>query len=65
MVKNEEVGKKFFGLQNGVIKRLQIWAGFRDYKLGKEGLEIKQTLGISNRGKKITNWGKRDFKSGQ
>ena len=41
------------------------------YKSGQEGLQIGTALGISNRGKKITNrakevsiWG-RDYKSGQ
>ena len=57
-------GKKFSGLQNGAIKGLQIGAGFRDYKLGQKGSQIGVALGNSNRGKKITNWG-RDFKSGQ
>ena len=47
---------KNYGLQNG--------AGFRDYKSGQEGLQIGAALGISNRGKKITNGG-RDFNSGQ
>ena len=43
---------------------LEIGASFRDYKSGQEGLEIGTTLGIWNRGKKITNWS-RDFKSSQ
>ena len=33
-------GKKFSGLQNGVR--------FRNYKLGKESLQMGATLGISN-----------------
>ena len=45
------------------MRGLQIEAGFRDYKSGQEGLQIGAALGISNRGKKITNWG-RDFKLG-
>ena len=57
--------KKFSGLQNGAMRGLQIGAGFRDYKSGQEGLQIGTALGISNRGKEITNRGKRDFKSGQ
>ena len=64
MGKSEKVGKKFSRLQNGAKRGLQIGAGFRDYKLGQEGLQIGAPLGISNRSKKITNRGK-DFKSGQ
>ena len=64
MGKNEKVGKKISGLQNGVIRGIQIGAGFRDYKSRQEGLKIGLALGISNWGKKITNQG-RDFKSGQ
>ena len=30
----------FKGLQNGAIRRLQIGAGFRDYKSGQNGLQI-------------------------
>ena len=55
---------KFSGLQNGAMRRLQTGVGFRDYKSGKEGLQIGATLGISNWGKEITNRG-RDFKLGQ
>ena len=53
------------------MRGLQIRAGFRDYKSGQEGLQIGAALGISNRGKEITNRdrgfksGKRDFKLGQ
>ena len=71
MGKNKKVGKYFSGLQNGAIKGLQFGASFRDYKSGQEGLQIGAALGMSNRGKKITNWGRdlksgqRDFKSGQ
>jgi len=43
---------------------LQIGADFRDYKSGQERLQKEPTLGITKRGKKITNWG-RDYKSGQ
>ena len=32
--------EKFSGLQNGAMKGLQIGTGFRDYKLGQEGLQI-------------------------
>ena len=35
-----------------------------DYKSVQQGLQIKAALGISNRGRKITNRG-RDYKSGQ
>ena len=69
--KNEKVGKKFSGLQNGAIRGLKIGAGFRDYKSGQKGLQIGTALGISNRGKKITNRGKevsnrgRHYKSGE
>ena len=59
--KKQKNGKNFFGLQNGAIRGLQIGAGFRDYKLGKVGLQKAAASGISNRGKKITNRG-RDFK---
>ena len=54
----------FSGLQSGAIRELQIRAVFRDYKSEQEGLQIGAALGISNRGKKITNCG-RDLKSGQ
>ena len=50
------------GLQNGAIRGLQIGAGFRDYKSGKEGLQKGVFLGISNCGKKITNRGWDDYK---
>ena len=56
--------KKISGLQNGAIRGLQIEAGFKDYKLGQEVLQIVAALRISNLGKKITNRG-RDFKLGQ
>ena len=46
------------------MRGLQIGAGFRDYKPGQEELKIGAVLGISNWGKKITNWG-RDYKSEQ
>ena len=51
-------------LQKGAIKGLKIGAGFRDHKLGQEGLQIGAALGISTRGKKIANR-ERDYKSGQ
>ena len=63
--------EKISGIQNGAMRGLQIGAGFRDCKSGQDGLQIGAALGISNRGKEITNWsrdfksGKRDFKSGQ
>ena len=47
------------------MRGLQIGAGFRDYKSGQEGLKIGAALEMSNRGKEITNRGKRNFKSGQ
>ena len=52
------------GLQNGTIRGLQIGAGFRDYKSGKEGLQIGVVQGISNRAGDFIS-GQRDFKSGQ
>ena len=70
MGKNEKEGKQF-RLQNRAIRGLQIWAGSRDYKSGQEGLKREEALGISDRGKKITNWSKeisnrgRDYKSGR
>ena len=69
--KNEKSGRKFSGLRNGVIRRLQIGTGSRDYKSGQEGLQIRAVLGIPNQSKKITNRGKkiwvrgRDYKSRQ
>ena len=60
--KKRKSWKNFLG--NGAIRVLQIRTGFRDYKSGQEGLQIGAALGISNRGKKITNRG-RNFKSGQ
>ena len=78
MGKKRKSGKKFSGFQNRAIRGLQIGAGFRDYKLGQERLQIGAALGLSNRGKKIINRskeisvqavirnrGKRDFKLGQ
>ena len=59
--KKRKSGKNFSELQNEAIKSLQIGVGFRDYKLGQEGLQIVATLGILNRDKKITNRGKKDF----
>ena len=58
MGKKQKSGKKFSGLQNGVIRELQIKAGFRDYKSGQERLQRGAAFGVSNRGKKITNRGK-------
>ena len=69
--KKKKWGKRISGLQNGAIRKLQIGAGFRDYKSEQEGLQIEAALGISNWGKKITNRssdlksGQRDLKSGQ
>ena len=64
MGKNEKV-KNISGLQNGAIRRLQIGAGFKDYRSGQEGFQIgtqRLLIGawISNRGKEISNRGKRD-----
>ena len=73
-VPNWEKTKKWetsSGLQNGAMRGVQIGAGFRGYKSGHKGLQIGAALGISNRGREITNWvrdfklGQRDFKSGQ
>ena len=50
-----EKWENFSRLQNGAIRGLQIGANFRDYNSGQEGLQIGAVLGISNRGKKITN----------
>ena len=69
--KKRKSGEKISGLQNGAIRGLQIGAGFRDYKLGQEGLQTGADLGNSNRSKKITSRGRyfksgeRDFKLGQ
>ena len=46
--------KKKIGLQNGVIRRLQIGGGFRDYKSGQKGLQIGIALS-----------GRKDYKSWQ
>ena len=59
----QRIGKKFSGLQNGVIKELQIGAGFRNYKSRQEELQIRQFLNFQVRAKNY-NLG-RDFKSGQ
>ena len=65
MLKFQYQNRKIFsGLQNRAIRGLQIGAGFRDYKLGQEGIQIRVALGISNCCEKNKNWG-RDFKSGQ
>ena len=50
-------GEKMLWITKRGNKRLQIGAGFGDYKLGQEGLQIGASLGISNRGKKITSRG--------
>ena len=63
--------ENFPGLQNGAMRGLQIGTGFREYKSGQEGLQIRAALRISNWGKEITNRGKeisnrgRDYKWGQ
>ena len=44
--KKPKRGKKFSGLQNGPIRRLKTEAGFRDYKLGREGLQKEAALGV-------------------
>ena len=54
----------FRDYQNGVVRGLQIGAGFRDYKSGQKGLQIDGVEGISNRGRDFKS-GQRDFKSGQ
>ena len=60
--KKRKSGKRFSGLQNGVIRGLQIGVGFRDYKSG-QGFQIgTKRFQI---GAEITNPGKRDFKLGQ
>ena len=61
--KNEKVGKIFWITKRG-NEGITNWGRFRDYKSGQEGLQIGAALGISNRGKEITNRG-RNFKSGQ
>ena len=64
MRKNEKVGKNgfFSELQIGAIRRLYFGAGFRDEKSGQEELQIRAGLGISNRGKEISNQD-RDYKT--
>ena len=57
MGKKRKSGKKISGLQNGVIKRLQMGADFRVYKSGQKRLQIGSALGILNR--------VRDYKSVQ
>ena len=63
-VGKNEIVEKNSGLQNGALRELQIGAGFRGYKSGKEGLQIGAALGIANRGRDFKS-GQRDFKSGQ
>ena len=53
---------KISGLQNGVIRGLQIRAGFRDYKSGQKDYKSGQGFQIGSRG--ISIWG-RDYQSGQ
>ena len=71
MRKNEKRGKKNVGLHNGAIRGLHIGAGFRNYRLRQEGVQIGVALEISSWGKKITNRGwdfklrQGDLKSGQ
>ena len=68
--KKSITGNNCSGLQNGVIRGLQIGAGLREYKSEQEGLQIGVILVIS-RAKKITNRGEyisnreRDYRSGQ
>ena len=57
MGKKRKSGKKISGLQNGVIKRLQMGAYFRVYKSGQKRLQIGSAVGILNR--------VRDYKSVQ
>ena len=57
MEKKRKSGKKISGLQNGVIKRLQMGAYFRVYKSGQKRLQIGSAVGILNR--------VRDYKSVQ
>ena len=40
------------------MRGLQIGEGFRDHKSRQEGLQIGAVLGVSNRVKEITNWGR-------
>ena len=63
MGKNEKVGKILW-ITKRAMRSLQIGAGFRDYKLGQEGLQIGPALGISNRGRDF-KLEQRHFKSGQ
>ena len=54
---------KILWITKRAMRSLQIGAGFRDYKLGQEGLQIGPALGISNWSKDILNRG-RDYKTG-
>ena len=63
--KKSITGNNCSGLQNGVIRGLQIGAGLREYKSGQEGLQIGAILVISNEGKKNYKSGRIYFKSGK
>ena len=58
-------GKIFPKLYKGVIRGLQIEPGLRNYKSGPEELQIRVALGISSRGKKITNRSKEILNRGR
>ena len=61
--KKSITGNNCSGLQNGVIRGLQIGAALREYKSGQEGLQIGAILVISNEGKKNYKSGRIYFKS--
>ena len=63
MGKNEEMSKNFSGLQNRA-REITKRGSFRDLKSGQKNYKsvFKSRFQI---GAETTNWGKRDFKSGQ
>ena len=63
MGKNEKVEKIFWITKRG-HKEITNQGSFCGLQIMEEGWQIGAALGISNWGKKITNWG-RDLKSGQ
>ena len=64
-VPKRKSGKKNSGLQNGVIRGLQIGAGFRDYKIGVGGITNRGSFRDIKLGQKDNKSVQRDFKSGR
>ena len=62
--KNEKSGRKFSGLQNGVIRRLQIGTGSRE-QIGARGVANTGSFRDSKSGQKDYKSGQKGFSSGQ